>query len=107
MPDTRLCGRAQGPGHKGIGLMRAAIYARYSTDLQRDASIGDQVRLCTARIASEGWALTGTYTDSAISGAIRMRPGYQRLLEDARAGAFDIVISEALDRLSRDQADAS
>src|SRR5712692_4150975 len=85
--------------------MRAAIYARYSTELQRDASIEDQVRLCRVRAAAEKWVPAGVYTDHAMSGAIRMRPGYQKLLEDARAGAFDIVIAEALDRLSRDQED--
>ena len=85
--------------------MRAAVYARYSSELQRDASIEDQVRLCRARIDAEKWTPTGVYTDHAMSGSIRMRPGYQKLLEDARGGAFDIVVSEALDRLSRDQED--
>ena len=37
--------------------MRAAIYARYSTENQREASIEDQVRLCTARSAAEGWSV--------------------------------------------------
>jgi site-specific DNA recombinase len=85
----------------------AAIYARYSSDLQRDASIEDQVRLCKTRIEKEGWALVATYTDRAQSGASRLRPGYQRLLEDARKGQFDIVVTEALDRLSRDQEDVA
>ncbi len=83
--------------------MKAAIYARYSSDLQREASIEDQVRLCTARIEAEGWTLSSTYTDHGISGASSLRPGYQKLLEDARTGAFDVVVAEALDRLSRDQ----
>ena len=87
------------------GIARAAIYARYSSDLQRDASIEDQVRLCRDRIEREGWSLAATYTDHAISGANRLRPGYQRLLEDARAGAFNTLVAEALDRLSRDQED--
>jgi len=87
--------------------MRAAIYARYSTDLQRDASIEDQVRACKDRIDKEGWALTATYTDHAVSGSVRMRPGYQKLLEDARGGQFDVVLAEALDRLSRDQEDVA
>ena len=58
--------------------MRAAIYARYSSDLQRDASIEDQVRLCKERIEHDGWRLVATYTDHAISGATRLRPGYQK-----------------------------
>jgi site-specific DNA recombinase len=88
-------------------LMRAVVYARYSSDLQRDASIEDQARICRARIEAEGWQLAGTYTDHAISGASRLRPGYQKLLEDARARAFDVAIAEALDRLSRDQEDVA
>jgi hypothetical protein len=62
-------------------LKFAAIYARYSTDLQRDASIEDQIRLCRARIDQEGWTLVASYTDHAVSGSIRLRPGYQKLLE--------------------------
>jgi len=83
--------------------MRTVIYARYSSDLQREASIEDQVRLCKARIGDEGWALVCTYTDHAQSGASHLRPGYQQLLADARAGKFEVVMAEALDRLSRDQ----
>ncbi len=85
--------------------MRAAIYARYSSDLQSASSIEDQVRQCQARIDQEGWTLSQVYSDAAISGATVLRPGYQKLLEDARNGAFDVVVAEALDRLSRDQAD--
>ena len=54
--------------------MRAVIYARYSSDNQRDASIDDQVRLCKVRLKHEGWALTATYSDRAISGAQVLRP---------------------------------
>ncbi len=83
--------------------MRAAIYARYSSELQREASIEDQVRQCTTRIEREGWSLATTYSDYAQSGASHLRPGYQQLLADARAGRFEVVVAEALDRLSRDQ----
>jgi DNA invertase Pin-like site-specific DNA recombinase len=85
--------------------MRAVIYARYSSDQQRDASIDDQVRLCRARIEREGWDHATTYTDRATSGASALRAGYQKLIEDARADRFDVVVAEALDRLSRDQED--
>ena len=83
-------------------MIRAVIYARYSSDNQRDASIEDQVRQCRARIDQEGWQRGGVYSDHAISGATTLRPGYQEMLEDARAGRFEIVVAEALDRLSRD-----
>jgi site-specific DNA recombinase len=84
-------------------MIRAVIYARYSSENQRDASIEDQVRQCGARIEREGWQIAEIYSDHAISGATTLRPGYQRMLEDARAGCFEILVAEALDRLSRDQ----
>ncbi|OAN77935.1 resolvase, partial [Sulfitobacter pontiacus] len=83
--------------------MRAAIYARYSTDLQSDASIEDQHRLCLRLIESHGWSEAETYADRGISGASHLRPAYQRLLEDARNNQLDVVVAEGLDRLSRDQ----
>ena len=86
--------------------MRAAIYARYSTDLQNPASIEDQVRSCKERIIAEGGTVTEVYSDAAISGgSMFARNGLRSLLEDARLGQFDTVVSEALDRLSRDQED--
>ena len=88
-------------------MSRAAIYARYSTEHQRDASIEDQVRLCRERIEREGWTFQQTYCDRALSGASLLRPGLQGLIEDAMAGRIDVVVAEALDRLSRDQADVA
>jgi site-specific DNA recombinase len=85
--------------------MRAAIYARYSSDNQREASIEDQVRLCRERAIREGWSVVNVYTDHAVSGASLMRPGIQQLMQDVLTGKADIVLSEALDRLSRDQED--
>ncbi len=87
--------------------MRAAIYARYSSDLQSEASIEDQVRLCRKLLDERGWREVTVYSDAAISGASTLRPGYQKMLEDARSGAFDALVAEALDRLSRDQEDTA
>ncbi len=86
-------------------MTTAAIYARYSSDLQRDASIEDQIRLCKERAKREGWRVINCYTDHAISGASLIRPGMQMLLQDAQAGKFDVIVAEAIDRLSRDQED--
>ncbi|WP_076486550.1 recombinase family protein [Rhodobacter aestuarii] len=86
--------------------LRAALYARYSTDKQRDASIEDQLRVCRALAIRQGYDVVEVYSDRATSGASLMRPGIQRLLQDARSGGrFDVVIAHALDRLSRNQAD--
>ncbi|TWG49802.1 recombinase family protein [Aminobacter sp. J44] len=88
-------------------MIRVALYARYSSDNQRDASIEDQLRQCRERAAREGWTVVETYSDRAISGASLIRAGIQSLLADAQAGRFDMVLSEALDRISRDQEDVA
>lgn len=89
-------------------MIRAALYARYSSDQQNAASIADQHSLCRERAESDGWQVVGTYEDVAISGASTiLRPGIQALLADAQGGKFDIVLAEALDRVSRDQADVA
>ena len=86
--------------------MRIALYARYSTDMQDARSIDDQVRLCRAHAEKLGFDIAEVYADYAISGgSLRNRPEALRLMTDAAAGRFDIVIAEALDRLSRDQED--
>src|SRR5215510_8968633 len=86
--------------------MRAAIYARYSSDLQSTASIEDQIRLCRERVAHENGTAVEVYTDYAISGdSLKNRPGIRALLNDAKAFKFNCVIAEALDRISRDQED--
>jgi len=86
--------------------MRAAIYARYSSDMQSEASIEDQVRMCRERVGAEGFPIAEVFSDSAISGgSLKNRPGMLSLLERARSGEFELVVAEALDRISRDQED--
>ena len=85
--------------------MKAALYARYSSDNQRDASIEDQLRICRARAEREGWTIIDSYTDRAISGASLLRPGVQEMIADGLKRRFDVILTESLDRLSRDQED--
>ncbi|MEY8838343.1 recombinase family protein [Cribrihabitans sp. XS_ASV171] len=73
--------------------------------MQRDSSIEDQVRLCHERAEREGWTLVERFADRAISGASMLRPGLQALFDAAQDGRIDVILAEALDRLSRDQAD--
>ncbi len=87
--------------------MRAVIYARYSSDLQSAASIGDQVEVCRRYAAERGWSIVETYSDAALSGASRFRPGFQKLLADAGRRGFEAVICEAVDRLGRRLADTA
>ena len=86
--------------------MRAAIYARYSSDLQSEASIEDQIRLCREHAAREDMNIVDEFTDYAISGgSLGNRPGMLTLLDAAKRGDFHVLIAEALDRISRDQED--
>ena len=85
--------------------MRVAIYARYSSELQSARSIEDQVALCRDRADAEGWAIVETFTDYALSGATMERPGLRALVDSARSDEIDLVLTEGLDRLSRDQED--
>lgn len=86
-------------------MQSVALYARYSSDNQREASIEDQLRLCRERAEREGWRIADSYSDRSISGASLIRPGIQALMQDALARRFDIVLAESLDRISRDQED--
>ena len=86
--------------------MKAAIYARFSSDKQSDRSIEDQTALCRALCEREGLTIAGSYEDRAISGASTVnRMGWQRLMRDAQSRKFSVVVAEALDRISRDQED--
>ncbi|MBT6136841.1 MAG: recombinase family protein, partial [Rhodospirillaceae bacterium] len=85
--------------------LKVALYARYSSDQQREASIEDQLRVCRIYAEKQGWSVIDSYSDRAISGASLLRPGIQELIADAGKGRFQVILAEALDRLSRDQED--
>ena len=87
--------------------MKVAIYARYSSENQRDASIADQFRICREFAQRQGWHIVAEYSDHAVSGATIMRPGFQAMMREALQKKFDIVMAEALDRFSRDQEDTA
>ena len=98
MSDSRLVAT--------LPTKRAVIYARFSTDLQNERSIEDQVLLCRRYAVHEDMDIVEVYQDRARSGgSIMGRDGLLRLLDRARDRAFDVVIVEALDRLSRDMED--
>ena len=87
--------------------MTVAIYARYSSDNQRDASIANQMRVCRAFTERQGWTVSEEYADHAVSGATLLRAGFQSLMRDAINRRFDVVLAESLDRFSRDQEDTA
>jgi site-specific DNA recombinase len=87
-------------------MLRAVIYARYSSDNQRDESIDAQVRLCKDYIKGKGYMLTQVYADEAVSGRTDDRAQFQKMLTDAKEGFFDVVVIDAVDRFSRDKYDS-
>lgn len=89
--------------------MRAAIYARYSTDRQRQTSIDDQVAVCRRHADAHRWTVgeTHIYSDAGRSGAsLDGRPGIQALLAAAPERPFDIVLVDDSSRVARDLSDA-
>lgn len=87
-------------------MKRAVIYARYSTDLQNDKSVEDQVDLCKVYAERQGFKVVREYFDKAKSGASMFgRPGLADLMQAAEQGTFDVLVSESPDRISRDIAD--
>src|SRR5215470_19531024 len=85
--------------------MRAALYARYSTDQQSEASVEDQIRVCERLAKRHGLTVVARYHDRAASGGTADRPGYQELLAAARARALDVILCEDLSRLWRNPAE--
>jgi site-specific DNA recombinase len=99
--------RTESGATRGDSAVKVAIYARYSSDNQRDASIADQLRVCQEFAAREGWTVVQEFTDHAVSGATLLRSGFQALMRDALNRRFDVVLAESLDRFSRDQEDTA
>src|ERR1700756_223082 len=84
----------------------AAIYARFSTELQNEKSTEDQIALCRTYAARHQLNIVATFEDRARSGAsVFGRDGLMQLMDAARQNLFTVVIVEALDRLSRDMED--
>jgi site-specific DNA recombinase len=84
---------------------RAAIYARYSSDMQKATSIDGQLLLCRKVAAQNNLNVVGEFVDAAKSGLTEdARDGYQQLLNGVRKHDFDVIIIEHFDRLSRDPA---
>jgi DNA invertase Pin-like site-specific DNA recombinase len=90
--------------------LRAAVYARYSSDRQSPASIADQIRVCREYAERQGWQLLEdhVYHDDAVSGAGADRPEFNRLLAAASREdrAFDVLLVDDTSRLSRNLADS-
>lgn len=87
--------------------MKAVIYARYSSDSQREESIEGQIRECREYAVRNGITLLGSYIDRALSARTADRPEFQRMIRDSENGLFDAVLVWKLDRFSRDRYDSA
>lgn len=83
-------------------MISAVLYARYSSDKQSPRSCEDQLRLCRAHAEGLGATVVAEFSDAAVSGSEGQRPSLDALLRRVAAGGVQLVIAEALDRLSRD-----
>ena len=86
---------------------RVFIYARYSTDMQNPMSVRDQIELCERYAAKKGWRVIQRFEDAAMSGTTDKRPGFQAMRDALTRRECDIILTESMDRLSRDQEHAA
>ena len=87
--------------------MKAVIYARYSSDNQREESIEGQIRECTEYANRNGMTILRSYIDRALSARTADRPEFQNMIRDSEKGLFDIVLVWKIDRFSRDRYDSA
>lgn len=88
-------------------MKKAAIYARFSSDNQRDESIDAQVRAIEAYAERNGYEIVKEYKDKAKSATTDRRPGFQKMIKESALGLFEVVIVHKLDRFSRDRYDSA
>lgn len=87
--------------------LRAAAYARFSSDNQRDESIDAQIRAIEAYAKQNRIELVKVYSDRAKSATSDKRPEFQQMISDSEKGLFNVLIVHKLDRFSRDKYDSA
>ena len=87
--------------------MNGVIYARYSSDNQREESIDGQVRECLAYAEKNGIQIVETYIDRAMTAKTDKRPDFQRMIKDSYKKGFDVVLVWKLDRFARNRFDSA
>ena len=83
--------------------MSAVIYARFSSDNQREESITAQVRACTEYARRKGYPVVKVYTDEARSATTDDRPGFLKMIEDIKSGRVEaqFLLVHKLDRFAQ------
>ena len=87
--------------------MKGVIYARYSSDNQREESIEGQLRECKEYAERNDITILGTYIDRALSAKTDNRPEFQHMIKDSAKGLFDVVLVWKLDRFARNRYDSA
>ena len=87
--------------------MNGVIYARYSSENQREESIDGQLRECTAFAQHNDIQIVGEYIDRAFSAKTDNRPSFQKMIKDSAKGEFDVIIVWKLDRFARNRYDSA
>lgn len=87
--------------------MTGVIYARYSSDNQREESIEGQLRECKEFAEKNDITILGTYIDRALSAKTDNRPDFQRMIKDSDKNMFDVVLVWELDRFARNRYDSA
>ena len=87
-------------------MKNAVIYARFSSSGQNEQSIESQIRTCREFAENQGYNVVNTYSDKARTGTNDSRPSFQRMIKDARNGAFQYIIVYMLDRFARNRRDS-
>ena len=83
--------------------MTAVIYARYSSDNQREESIEGQLHVCEDYAKNNDIILLDTYIDRAMTGTNDNRPAFQQMLKDSKKREWDYVLVYKFDRFSRNK----
>ena len=91
---------------KPAAALTAAIYARYSSSAQNDASIEQQVAECTQYARKNNLNVVTTFEDRAMSGRSDNRPGFQRMIRAAERGEFQVLLTYKSNRIARNMYDA-
>ena len=87
--------------------MKAVIYARYSSDNQRQESIEGQIRDCMQYADYNDMQVVGSYIDRALSAKTDNRPNFQKMIKDSAKRPFDAIIVWKLDRFARNRYDSA
>lgn len=84
-------------------MKNAVIYARFSSDSQREESIEDQIRECKIYAKNHNYNVVKIYHDHALTGRSEKRPDFLKMIEESKSNLFDFIICYKTDRFFRNR----